>query len=106
MVNLTSIIIKGVWDSSKQIGSKGNCRLAMVYVDDECILHIDPTEDEKTATDTASSIAQLPKLLGLVDVLQQRLEIKYKGVDITEIPSDEAAELIACRSIRKSILEK
>jgi len=50
------------------------------------------------------AITQLPELLGLVDILSQRLELKYKDIDEADIPMAELCELRLCRKIKKAIL--
>lgn len=98
MENLTSKITQG-WTKNREFGTN---RLLIQRGDEtiaEVALHLSSKETESNF----KAIALVPKLLGLVDVLSQRLEEKYKNTLHEDIPWDEVVEILACREIKKAM---
>ena len=98
-MNLRDIITQGSWNTDRGIayifiGNHGG-RICMIN-------HLEDGLSEKEIN--AKAIAQVPKLLGLVDVLYQRLHAKYHNTPEDNIPIDELIEYNTCKELRKELL--
>lgn len=105
MKNLTSTITKGDWETDQPFGVNNKSCLITAKGLTICLASDEELTNEEELLPNAKAIAQLPKLLGLADALSQRLEEKYKDTPEEEIPTDQLFELLACRAIKKELLD-
>ena len=97
-MNLADKITQGEWDAVEYCGSY-NIQDGPFYESNN-ILDIENTPKEEVEQNVRS-ILQVPKLLGLVDVLSQRLEEKLSQEG--KLPMDEGFELDVCREIQEAL---